>query len=56
MFLALLLTIGLISLVAAEAFIFAQWPQWVEDEFAIDPNDPWVRDERHRALGFSRGS
>ena len=26
-----------------------QWPQWVEDECAIDPDDPWVRDERHRA-------
>ena len=26
-----------------------QWPQWVEDECAIDPDDPWVRDGRHRA-------
>jgi hypothetical protein len=26
-----------------------QWPQWVEDECAIEPNDPWVRDGRHRA-------
>ena len=26
-----------------------QWPQWVEEECAIDPNDPWVRDGRHRA-------
>ncbi len=26
-----------------------QWPQWVEDECRIDPNDPWVRDGRHRA-------
>ena len=26
-----------------------QWPQWVEDECAIDPADPWVRDGRHRA-------
>lgn len=26
-----------------------QWPQWVEDECAIEPNDLWVRDERHRA-------
>ena len=25
-----------------------QWPQWVEDECAIDPDDPWVRDGRHR--------
>jgi hypothetical protein len=21
-----------------------QWPQWVEDECAIDPNDPWLRE------------
>jgi hypothetical protein len=26
-----------------------QWPQWVEDECAIEPGDPWVRDGRHRA-------
>jgi hypothetical protein len=26
-----------------------QWPQWVEDECAIEPGDPWIRDERHRA-------
>lgn len=31
-----------------------QWPQWVEDECAIDPNDLWVRDGRHRA-GALRG-
>jgi hypothetical protein len=31
-----------------------QWPQWVEDECAIDPNDLWVRDGRHRA-GAVRG-
>lgn len=26
-----------------------QWPQWVEDECRIEPNDPWVRDGQHRA-------
>jgi hypothetical protein len=26
-----------------------QWPQWVEDECAVEPDDPWVRDGRHRA-------
>ncbi|WP_157084912.1 DUF6708 domain-containing protein [Hydrogenophaga palleronii] len=26
-----------------------QWPQWVEDECAIEPNDIWVRDGPHRA-------
>ena len=26
-----------------------QWPQWVEDECVIDPEDPWIRDERHAA-------
>jgi hypothetical protein len=26
-----------------------QWPQWVEDECRIEPNDLWVRDGRHRA-------
>lgn len=26
-----------------------QWPQWVEDECAIAPDDPWVRDGRHCA-------
>jgi hypothetical protein len=26
-----------------------QWPQWVEDECAIEAGDPWERDERHRA-------
>lgn len=26
-----------------------QWPQWVEDECVIEPGDPWIRDERHRA-------
>ena len=25
-----------------------QWPQWVEDECRIEPDDPWVRDGRHR--------
>ena len=26
-----------------------QWPQWVEDECPIDPEDLWIRDERHAA-------
>jgi hypothetical protein len=26
-----------------------QWPQWVLDECKVEPNDPWVRDERHAA-------
>jgi hypothetical protein len=26
-----------------------QWPQWVEDECPIDPDDLWIRDERHAA-------
>lgn len=26
-----------------------RWPQWVEDECAIEPGDPWERDGRHRA-------
>ncbi len=26
-----------------------QWPQWVEDECRIEPDDIWVRDERHAA-------
>ncbi|HEY9100119.1 MAG TPA: DUF6708 domain-containing protein [Thiobacillus sp.] len=26
-----------------------QWPQWVEDECAIEPDDLWIRDGRHRA-------
>ena len=26
-----------------------QWPQWVEDECRIEPDDLWVRDERHAA-------
>ena len=26
-----------------------QWPQWVEDECKIDPDDMWIRDERHAA-------
>jgi hypothetical protein len=26
-----------------------QWPQWVENECRIEPNDMWVRDGRHRA-------
>jgi len=26
-----------------------QWPQWVEDECLIDPDDMWIRDERHAA-------
>ena len=25
-----------------------QWPQWVEAECAVAPDDPWVRDGRHR--------
>ncbi|MFT3721034.1 DUF6708 domain-containing protein [Pseudorhodoferax sp.] len=29
-----------------------RWPQWVEDECAIEPGDPWVRDGRHRAGGL----
>lgn len=29
-----------------------QWPQWVEDECRIEPDDPWVRDGRHRAGGL----
>jgi hypothetical protein len=26
-----------------------QWPQWVEDECQVEPDDMWVRDERHAA-------
>jgi len=26
-----------------------QWPQWVEDECHVEPDDPWIRDERHAA-------
>lgn len=26
-----------------------QWPQWVEDECPIEPDDMWIRDERHAA-------
>ena len=26
-----------------------QWPQWVEEECAIEPDDLWIRDGRHRA-------
>ena len=26
-----------------------QWPQWVEEECAVAPDDPWVRDGRNRA-------
>jgi hypothetical protein len=26
-----------------------QWPQWVEDECRVEPDDIWVRDERHCA-------
>ena len=26
-----------------------QWPQWVEDECQVDPDDMWIRDERHAA-------
>lgn len=26
-----------------------QWPQWVEDECRVEPDDPWIRDERHAA-------
>lgn len=26
-----------------------RWPQWVEDECAIEANDPYARDERHAA-------
>jgi hypothetical protein len=29
-----------------------QWPQWVEDECAIEPDDPWVRDGRHVHRGL----
>ncbi|HEY9097424.1 MAG TPA: DUF6708 domain-containing protein [Thiobacillus sp.] len=27
-----------------------QWPQWVEDECQVDPNDPYQRDEQHPHL------
>lgn len=26
-----------------------QWPKWVEDECQVEPDDPWIRDERHAA-------
>ena len=26
-----------------------QWPHWVEDECQVDPDDMWIRDERHAA-------
>lgn len=27
-----------------------QWPQWVENECLVEPDDMWIRDERHAAL------
>lgn len=26
-----------------------QWPPWVEDECRVEPDDPWIRDERYAA-------
>ncbi len=43
------LPISLFRWVVMRTSKIPQWPQWVEDECAIDPNDPWVRDGRHRA-------
>jgi len=30
-----------------------QWPQWVEDECVISPDDPWVYDGDHPPPGES---
>lgn len=43
-----LLPISIFRWIVMRTSKIPQWPQWVEDECAIMPDDPWVRDGRHR--------
>ena len=43
MFQVFFLPISLFRWFAMRTSKIPQWPQWVEDECAIEPNDPWVR-------------
>ncbi len=49
LFIPIFLPLSLARWFAMHTSRIPQWPEWVEQECAIDPNDPYVRDSGYVA-------